>query len=117
MQSAKCDFQMVTASSKCDFRVLTEDVSFGRRTVNLAGGIGFLHASSSKCDFKLTVNDHLDRFSLSARVAGSSKCDFSVVVDLGITGGSLVRLSGGGSSKCDFVLSRLDAVSNPPVKK
>lgn len=132
MNSAKCDFKAhrvdarhslpaMVASAKCDFRIVADGVSLsttaGHQTVDLEQGLGKLRASSSKCDFRFIVEDRLDRFSLSAKLVGSAKCDFKVLVDFGIRGGRGIRASGGGSSKCDFVISRIDEVINPDPTK
>lgn len=129
--SSKCDFRLsrgqvakppmpaMIASSKCDFSLMAEGLSVMREAAGASSRIGLserfgsIAASSSKCDFKFSIDDRLDRFSLTARVAGSSKCDFSVLVDFGIRGGRGIRAAAGGSSKCDFELSRFEAVSNP----
>lgn len=128
VSSSKCDSPItrtvgpaMMASSKCDFRLLADGLTVSRSddadSIELSQGLGSVRASSSKCDFKLHVDDRLDRFSFSARVAGSSKCDFSVIVDFGIPGGQTIRGVAGGSSKCDFILSRLDKISDTDPKK
>lgn len=110
---------VMIASSKCDFSLMAEGLSVSREAagaisrVDLSERFASIAASSSKCDFKFRIDDRLDRFSLSARVAGSSKCDFSVLIDFGIPGGISHRAAGGGSSKCDFSLSRFERVTNP----
>lgn len=120
--SAKAPMPVVISSSKCDFNLMADGLSVARspsRTrVDLGDKIGSISVGSSKCDFKFQVDDYLDRFSLTARVAGSAKCDFSVLVDFGIRGGGVYRAAGGGASKCDFSLSRLEKVVNPdPTRK
>jgi len=112
----------MVASSKCDFSILAEGMSLVRDAsgttsrIDVNDQLGSMRSVSSKCDWKIQVEDYLDRFSLTARVVASSKCDFSITVDFGLKGGDLFRAEAGSSSKCDFSFSRLEKISNPGRK-